>query len=129
MRRVLLALLLVVAGVKAVDLLGDMTQTRPDTIVPGSHSEVLLEVRGRRYKHDIDAGARHLVAACAGTTRSVVREDPGVVEVEPGVYRFDMEPGLGTHNRRKLVGCLEDFTLDRLQADVVAVEHIAPARR
>lgn len=125
-RRVLLALVLVVVGVLTVDLLGDMTQTRPDTIVPGSRSEIVMDLDAQRYKHGLDVGASHLVAACAGTTRSVVLADPGVVRVEPGRYRFDVEPGLGAHNRRRLVGCLEDLTVDRLRADVVSVETLLP---
>lgn len=126
MKRLALTAVLVLAGVLAVDRLGDLTQTRGDRIIPGSRSEVVVEVTAQRYKHDLEAGARHLVAACAGTTRSVVLEDPGVVELEPGTYRFALEPSLGTHNRRKLVGCLEDLTVDRLQGHVVSVERILP---
>jgi hypothetical protein len=36
------------------------------------------------------------------------------------------EPALGTHNQRKLVGCLEDATIDRLRSDVVSIRTIAP---
>jgi hypothetical protein len=127
-RRALLTLVLIVAGVLAVDTLGDLTQTRGDTIVPGSRSEVTLELDAQRYKHDLDAAAGHLVAACAGTTGSVVLDDRGVERVEAGVYRFSVRPGLGPENRRKLTGCLEDFTVDRLLADVVAVETFSPRR-
>lgn len=128
MRRAILALVLVVAGVLAVDMLGDLTQTRGDPIVPGSRSEVTLELDAQRYKHDLDAAAGHLVAACAGSTGSVVLDERGVERVERGVYRFSVEPSLGVENRRKLTGCLEDFTVDRLLADVVSVETFSPRR-
>jgi hypothetical protein len=124
--RAIVTVVLVVAGVLVVDMLGDLTQTRGDPIVPGSRSEVTLEVDAQRYKHDLDAAANHLVAACAGTTGSVVLADPGVERVESGVYRFTVRPSLGAENRRKLTGCLEDFTVDRLLAQVTSVETIAP---
>jgi hypothetical protein len=42
--------------------------------------------------------------------------------------RFWVEPALGAHNRRELVGCLEDGTIDRLQGHVASVETIEPER-
>ena len=42
--------------------------------------------------------------------------------------RFSVEPALGTHNRRKLVGCLGDSTIERLQGHVASVETVEPER-
>lgn len=123
MKRALVVIGLVVAGVLVVDVLGDLTQVRGDPVVEGSHSEVVMELSGRRYKHDLDNGAENLVAACAGTTFMRVAEDSGVTKVGPGRYRFTVEPALGTYNQRKLVGCLQDLTVDHLLAEVMSVEH------
>jgi hypothetical protein len=126
MRLLITAVVLVGGGLWAAGALGDLTQARGDPIVEGSYSEVVLRVSSRGYKHDLETGAQHLLAACAGTTFMRLAEDPGVVELEPGLYRFTVEPALGTYNQRRLVGCLQDLTIERLQGDVVTVDHVFP---
>ncbi|MGH9209375.1 MAG: hypothetical protein ACRD2C_01690 [Acidimicrobiales bacterium] len=116
---------LVVAGALAVDEMGDLFQSRGDRVEPGSRSEVVLEVEEQRYKPPLDQGAQALVMACAGSVYNRLVGDPAVVEIEPGRYRFTVEPSLGRYNEVKLVGCLEDLTIDRLRADVVSVETVA----
>lgn len=115
--------LLVAGGIWAAGTLGDLTQARGDPVVRESRSEVVMQVTSRGYKHDLDLGAQHLVAACAGTTFMRIADDPGVVEIEPGVYQFTVEPALGTYNQRKLLGCLQDLTVNRLLANIVSIEH------
>jgi hypothetical protein len=126
MRLLVAAVVLVGGGLWAASALGDLTQARGDRVVDGSYSEVVLQVSSRGYKHDLDHGVHHLLAACAGTTFMRVVDDPGVVEIAPGTYRFTVEPALGTYNQRRLVGCLQDLTIDRLLGDVVSVEHVLP---
>lgn len=128
MRRFLVAVALVAVAAVAIDGLGDLFQSRTDEVIPGSRSEVVLELRARGYKHSLDDAAQHLVAACAGTmTNQVVasRSTERVERMAGGLYRFAVEPSLGRHNRVKLVGCLQDLTVDRLQADVVSVDRVA----
>jgi hypothetical protein len=127
MKRALLVLALVVGGVASVDQLGDLTQSRPDRVVPGSRSEVVVEVRAKDYRLGVDQGARNLVAACAGTSGHNVVDQRSLEVAGDGTVRFSVEPALGTHNRRKLVGCLEDATIDRLVGDVVSVETVTPS--
>jgi hypothetical protein len=115
---------LVVASALAVDELGDLFQSRPDHVAADSRSEVVLDVEERRYKLSLDAGAQALVAACAGSISNRVLAGSGLTEIAPGRYRFTVEPSLGRHNRVKLVGCLEDFTIDHLRGDVVSVESV-----
>jgi hypothetical protein len=124
-KRYVVVVALVVLGALAVDELGDLFQSRGDPRVPGSRSEVVLEVDEQRYKLSLDEGAAALVTVCAGSVFNRVLADPGVVEIEPGRYSFLVEPSLGRNNRTKLVGCLEDLTIDRLHADVVSVERVA----
>lgn len=127
MKRVLLVLALVVGGAASVDQLGDLTQSRPDRVVPGSRSEVVVEVRAKDYRLGVDQGARNLVAACAGTSGHNVVDQQSLEVAGDGRVRFSVEPALGTHNRRKLVGCLEDATIDRLVGDVVSVQTVTPS--
>jgi hypothetical protein len=127
MKRLLLVLVLVVVGAASVDQLGDLTQSRPDRVVPGSHSELVVEVRGKDYQLGVDQGARNLVAACAGTSGYGEVEQSSLELVADGAVRFSVEPALGVNARRKLVGCLEDATIDRLVGDVVSIETVAPS--
>jgi hypothetical protein len=123
-KRYVVVAVLVVTSVAVVDELGDLFQTRADHVDPDSRSEVVLDVDERRYKHSLDEGAEALVVACAGSVANRVLDDPGVVEIGPGRYRFLVQPSLGRHNRVKLVGCLEDGTIDHLRGDVVSVEPV-----
>jgi hypothetical protein len=121
-KRALLAVVLLLAGAAAVDQLGDSFQSRADHMSPDSRSEITLRVSADDYKGDPAQAADAIVAACRGSVRNRVLDDPGVVEVEPGTYRFSVQPGLGKNNRVKLVGCLQDLTIDRIQASVVSVD-------
>ena len=94
--------------------------------MPGSHSELVVQVRSKDDRLGADQGARNLVAACAGTSGHNVVDHRSIQLVDEGTVRFSVEPALGTHSRRKLVGCLEDATIDRVVGDVVSVQTIAP---
>jgi hypothetical protein len=122
MKRALVVVALVGLAIGAVDVLGDLTQNRPDRVVPGSRTEIVVEVREKDYAPGADAGARNLVAACAHTSGHSVVDEQSVEIVEQGTVRFAVEPALGTHNRRRLVGCLEDTTIDNLLGRVVSLE-------
>ena len=112
-----LALLAVAAAVAlGVDMLGDATQTRPDEDLTGTRSEIVMNVRST-FRRRLGPLAAGLWGACQGTVASRLVA-PGVTNVRGGRFRFEVEPGLGTHARGRLTGCLEDTTLDRVQADV-----------
>jgi hypothetical protein len=53
--------------------------------------------------------------------------DPGVVQVADGRFRLTIEPEVGEHSWRRLQGCLEDATLDRVKGHVVSKTDIPPA--
>lgn len=124
MKGVLVVAALGLAAWVAVDAMGDAFQTRPDHVPPGLSSEVMLEVRENGYLQPLEDGARNLWAACAGTTSRDVVVDESFVEVEPGTFRVVVEPALGEHGQERLVGCLEDLTVERLRGNVVSVRHV-----
>ena len=120
MRRALVLLALFAVVAVGVDVLGDLTQSRPDRVVPGSRSEIVLQVseRNRPGPARIES-AESLWFACRQVApRRLV--DPGLVGVGGGRYRFVVEPALGEHEWRRLQGCLEDMTIDRVLAEVVS---------
>lgn len=125
MRRLLLVGALAGVGVLAVvgvKALADATQNRRDPRPdPDSTSEVVFEVDAQRYPGSIDPGTT-LWTACQGT---IHHETLGVVEVGDHTYRATVRPSLGDHARRRLVGCLEDATVDRLNGHVVTIRNPA----
>ena len=126
MKRALLAVLAVAGLVMGIDVLADLTQDRPDHVLPGSRSEVLLEVDSRDRTGSELLSAQGLWGACQGTVYQKLAE-PGVTQVAEGQFRLLTEPALGEHAWRRLQGCLEDATLDRVKARVLSKRDLAPA--
>lgn len=101
-----------------LDALGDLTQTRPDRPANGTSSEILLSVSTRSAEDPQHAAAR-LWAACQGTVTSrLVRSGPA--PEEPSQWVAVTEPAVGPRSWLRLRGCLEDLTIDRIQARVMA---------
>ena len=126
MKRAVIALVAVAGMVMAIDFLADLTQDRPDRVLPGSRSEVVLEVRSRDRTGSTLMSAQGLWGACQGTVYQRLAE-PGVTEVSDGRFQLQTEPALGEHAWRRLQGCLEDATLDRVKGHVVSKRDLAPA--
>ena len=126
MKRALLVVLAVAGVVMGIDVLADLTQDRPDRVPPGSRSEVVLEVDSRDRTGSELLSAQGLWGACQGTVYQKLAE-PGVTQVAEGQFRLLTEPALGEHAWRRLQGCLEDATLDRVKARVLSKRDLAPA--
>ena len=125
MKRIVLVLLAVAAVARGVDALADMTQDRPDRVPPGSHSEIVLDLRSHERGGSALRSAQGLWGACQGTVWQQT-VDPGPVEISDGRFLVRTEPALGEHSWRRLQGCLEDATLDRVKARVVDKRDIPP---
>lgn len=126
MRRTIVLVVAAAALTLGIDALADLTQDRPDQVVPGSRSEIVLDVSSRDRGGSALLSTQGLWGACQGTVRHRLVE-PGVVEVSDGRFRLQTEPALGEHSWRRLQGCLEDTTLDRVKAHVVSKRDLAPA--
>ncbi|HLT69712.1 MAG TPA: hypothetical protein VKZ72_06075 [Acidimicrobiales bacterium] len=116
--RALLAVAVAVGGVLGVGELADLTQNRPDPVVEGSVTVVVFDVGTRRYNGTDDEAAAALWAVCAA---SVSGTATGPVATTDGTYRVEISPAIGTNGRKRLTGCLEDSTLDRVQGHVESV--------
>jgi hypothetical protein len=44
--------------------------------------------------------------------------------VGPGTYRFAVAPSLGEHGRERLLGCLNDLSIDRVKSHVDSVQDV-----
>ncbi len=126
MKRALLLLVAALALAMGVDKLADLTQDRPDRILAGTRSEIVLDLQSRDRGGSALLSAQGLWGACQGTVRHRLAE-PGVIEIADGRFRLVTEPALGEHSWRRLQGCLEDTTLDKVKAHVVTKRDIPPA--
>ena len=116
----LVVVVLAVAGLAAgLDVLADLTQDRPDKIPAGSRSEIVLDVRHRSTEPAEVRSAQGLWGACQGTVWQRIT-DPGVVELAGGRFLVTTSPAVGEYAWRRLQGCLEDMTVDRVRAEVVS---------
>ena len=126
MKRALFGLVAVVAVYAGIDVLADLTQDRPDRVLPGSRSEIVLEVKSRDRTGSALLSAQGLWGACQGNVWQRLAE-PGVVQVGDGRFQLTIEPEVGEHSWRRLQGCLEDATLDRVKGHVVSKRDLPPA--
>lgn len=125
MKRVALVVAVLLAGVVAVDLLGDLTQSRPDVINEAAVTELVVSVREDRFGTGPDDAAGALWAVCASQTRSRSVVGGGLDRIGDGRYRAVLVPAVGNNERKKLVGCLEDLTIDRVLGDVESFRTVA----
>lgn len=121
MKRAVLAVAVLAAMGAAVVALAEATQNRPDPVLDGSVTTVEFRVSTRRYFNGEDAAASALWAACSGTVRGDLSLLPEAVPGADGVWRVSIAPAIGEHGENRLVGCLEDMTVDRILGDVVAL--------
>jgi len=119
-RRVLVLVAVAAAVVGFLIGLASMTKTVSDRVPPGSSSIVTFDVDIRRYPHGKAEAAAVVWAACQGTTHS--RATPDGVVAADGRFRVQVRPALGEHARRRLLGCLQDMTVDRIRAHVHSIE-------
>jgi hypothetical protein len=128
MKKVVVVLALVLLTIGAIDVLADATQSRPDPVRSGEVTELVLAVDEDRFGPGEAAAANALWAVCAAQTKSRPTTTGGPEALGDGRYRVVLAPAVGEHDQRKLVGCLEDLTIDRVRGDVVAFRHTpAPA--
>ena len=119
MKRAVVVLVAVAALAGGLDVLADLTQDRADRIPPGSRSEIVLDVRHRGTGVAEMRTAQGLWGACQGTVWQQLTA-PGVVELGGGRFLLTTSPAVGEHAWRRLQGCLEDATVDRVRAAVVS---------
>jgi hypothetical protein len=105
----------------SIDALGDLTQNRPDQALPGTSSTLVVEIETRAAGSSSVDTASRLWSACAGTVPSYIAT-PKIAALGSGKALIVTQPALGEHTQRRLTGCLNDTTLDEVQARVQSVE-------
>jgi hypothetical protein len=107
--------------VVAVLGLADATQNRADGLKSGTRSEVVLEVETRNV-YDPDVAAQGLWGTCQQTVDH--KRLRSFEALGDGRFSIVVEPAIGEHDERRLVGCLEDFTIDRVLGDVIEIRDL-----
>ncbi len=108
-------------GVLGVFALREATLSTHGPVDPDSRVEIVIDARTRHREFGQTRPARveALLLAC----RLEVSSDlVGPVRSEgDGRFRAVLQPALDETNEKQLRGCLEDWTLDSLRADVVSI--------
>jgi hypothetical protein len=123
MKRLLVLGVLLIIGAFAVDAIGDATQTRDDKRDTDKKTEIVFHVEGKHFRQSLDVAAQALFGKCAATVGGHL-VDPGIEPIGPGDYRFAMTPTLGDHGRERLLGCMNDLSIERLRSHVESVHDV-----
>ena len=122
MKRLIAQLVIAVAGIVGVFAMMEATQNRPDDPPPGSSSTLAFTVSTRDFPGGEQTAARTLMAVCAMTVDDATITVPAPApEAADDAWHVTITPALGEHGRKRLEGCLEDVTLDRVIGHVTDV--------
>ncbi|HEX4983226.1 MAG TPA: hypothetical protein VFV63_16095 [Ilumatobacteraceae bacterium] len=111
----------VVLAVVLVQGLRELTQSRPGELTAPGATTIVVDIGQRRQIRPLEVVATDLWSTC----RSRLPGPLELVAITPTVgerVRLDLDRALGHTGRARIVGCLEDYTLDLVQADVVSID-------
>jgi hypothetical protein len=117
-RRAIATVALVLAVGAGIGVVREATENRPDIVSAGSYTTIDFTVDTHRFQRGEPAAAISLWAVCSSTVGGTVSPTP---ESHDGAWRVRVSPAIGEHGENRLVGCLEDVTIDRVLGDVVAL--------
>ena len=116
MIRTLTVVVVAVIAVGSVHVLREATMTRHTEMPPESYLVVSGTAEVRSASHDTETLLLALVSEC------VVEANPGArmrgFAEDDGAFSFEVTPALDDPDRRQLQGCLEDFRVSGLLANV-----------
>lgn len=111
-------LLAILAGTIGIDVLADATKTRPDRLVPGTTTSLVVEVSLHRSGLTPSEAMDSLWGTCRSTVPNKLT-DAGIVPLGDRRFGLTFTPGIGKNGFRRLHGCFEDAVLDNMQARVL----------
>ena len=116
MRRVVLTVAVLLAVGVSIVAMREATQNRPDVVEAGTTTVVDFTVDTHRFQRGESAAATTLWAVCSSTVDGTVSPVP---TAHGDGWRVTVTPAIGEHGENRLVGCLEDVTIDRVMGNVV----------
>jgi hypothetical protein len=124
-RQTFLILALAAALSIGVDQLGDLTQTRPDVVSPGASTTISLSITANGWSRSRLAAAETLWAVCRTTVPPNLTSS-GFSETSPGTFSLTLSSALGEHTVRQVRGCIDDATIDNVQARINSITSETP---
>jgi hypothetical protein len=120
--KALAVLAVAVMGAMGIVGLAELTQNRPDPVEAGSATVLTFDVDTRDYQRGEGAAAQALWAVCSATVGGNVSGVPAPAKGGVGDgYTVTISPAIGENGRKRLTGCLEDATLDRVMGHVQSI--------
>ena len=121
MKKFLITIVAVAALMGGMVAMMGATKNRPDEVVAGTRTTVTFSVSTRDYQRGEAAAAAALWAVCSATVGGEVSEAVAVDDH----WQVTIEPAIGEHGQKRLVGCIDDVTLERVKGAVVSVRSSA----
>jgi hypothetical protein len=118
MKRVVIFVAVTLGLVVGVKAMADATQNRPDEAVAGTTSVIEFSVSTHDFQRGESAAATALWGVCASTVPGDVSPLP---DAEGDNWVVTVSPAIGRNGEKRLVGCLEDLTIDRVVGNVLDV--------
>lgn len=116
--------IVVALGAIAVIELRDATLSTHQHVPPDTQIELLVRVErngGNAGSQSLGERAEALVTMCRLEVKSdVVSLD----ELDGGLFRAVLQPSMDPTDRRQFRGCLEDWSIDHVRADVLRLEEL-----
>jgi hypothetical protein len=111
-----------------IDAFADLTQDRPDPLLAGTSTALVIEVKHRETQVSAQSTAEAFWVSCRRVLPRRM-EAHEIAAVSSNRARLIVTPAIGEHALRRFQGCIEDALIDRIQANVVSVEQVAAADR
>ncbi|GAB2930860.1 hypothetical protein [Streptomyces mayteni] len=115
------------AGLACVGLfegLAELTETDPPERGAAAATSVLFEIEANGVDDGrVTLAARQLWERCRDAT-AVPLERAGLTDLEGGLFAATAHPSLSEHDVHRLLGCLEDASVDRVQLRIVGTGSI-----
>ncbi|MGP3971480.1 hypothetical protein [Streptomyces sp. 6N223] len=108
--------------------LAKLTQTQPPAHGTDSATTVLFTLDSQGLPEGrAQLAARQQWERCRDAT-SVPLEQAGMTALDENLFAATIHPSLSEHDEMRLLGCLEDATIDRIQLHVVGTGAVGAAR-
>jgi hypothetical protein len=122
--RVALGVVGLAVGALGVLALREATLSTHDGVLPGSRVEVVVSARSEGAEHNqtLDELVEALLLTCRLEVISDL--DEPIESLGDGRFRAVLIPSLDETNRRQFRGCVEDWTIDQLRADIVSFSEL-----
>jgi hypothetical protein len=120
MKRVLGLVAIAALVVFGFQLLQEATEYHGGVGAHGAETTVTFHVATKNYHHPDDAAASALWAVCVGSVGWSSASPP--VALGDGRYAATVRPSLADDTKRRLSGCINESTLDRVQGHVQSTQ-------